>query len=129
MSPPTTMIVYARTERTGMRRLALVTAVLVLGSGAWWLWGSDSSPEASTEAVVRASASAMPQAPRPLPGDGALVVPPPAAAVSSSMPLSLPSAIATLPSVPGDAAVLPIPAAAEPQLPSSPNRGEHDTEG
>lgn len=86
------MILYMRTQRTGVPRLALAGAALIAVLAAWWLsggasssgWGSDPAAAGPpTPAAVRAAAVAPPAAPqamaRPAPTAAAPTVaaPPP----------------------------------------------------
>jgi len=123
------MILYMRTERTGLRRAALIAVALVAVLGGWWLFDGTSSPEDSTDASIRTPAPASHQSQVPPPALASVPVPLPAAAVLPPSPVPLAPAVTAVPSHSEQAATLPIPAPAEPQLPSMSTRGDSEPGG
>lgn len=77
------MILYMRTQRTGVRRAALTGAALVTVLGAWWLSEGPSSPQGSKEPAAQVPAPAAQQVQVPPPGPVPLPVPQPVAAAAS----------------------------------------------
>ena len=126
------MILHMRTERTGLRRAALVAAALAAVLAGWWLWDDTASLEGSSEAAAqapvpsdkRAQVAAPALDPVPVP------VPPPAVAVPSATGLPLGPAVTAMPVAAQEPPLaVPIPAPAEPQLPSLSKRDESEPEG
>jgi hypothetical protein len=129
--PRKDMILYMRTERTGLRRAAWIGAVLVGVLGGWW-WLADHGPSPVEPGGPVAQAPA-PAAPRPQTSANELAtvpLPAPAAAEPSMPPVALSAPAVALPPAAVDAAAtVPIPAPAEAVLPSMSKPGESEPEG